>query len=95
VKKSQLQQLINIGPKSAAGLEKLGIYTIEEFLSRDPYETFNLLKSEVDPTLCTCALATIIGAHAGVKWNKILKMAVHEYKRRYPNDFVVSDCFKK
>ena len=65
---------------------KIGISTPEEFLVRDPYEVFYQLKNKVDPTLCRCALAAIVGAKEGVKWNTLHKIAAQEFERRYPEE---------
>ena len=82
---NSLLSLPNIGKVTARKLAAIGIVTKEQFLSLDPYEVFLRLKLEVDPTLCKCALACIIGAHAGVKWNLIRAEAIKEFERRYPD----------
>jgi len=78
-----LSALTNIGKNTASKLKLIGINTKEEFLARDPYEIFEELKIKVDPTLCKCALAGIVGAKKGVAWHKIVKEAEEEYKKRY------------
>lgn len=82
--RSPLCQLLNIGPVSAEALMKLWITTPEEFLAQDPYEVFYQLKTKIDPTLCRCALASIVGAHKGIKRNLILPEAVKTYQSRHP-----------
>ena len=80
----KLTSLPNIGTTTAARLEKIGIRTPEDFLGRDPYEVFHTLRMKVDPTLCRCALAGIIGAKTGEPWHKITKKTAVEYERRHP-----------
>lgn len=58
---AELTTLINIGPVISKKLQKIGINTAEEFLKRDPYQVFEELLIRVDPTLCRCALGSIIG----------------------------------
>lgn len=41
---------------------------------------------KVDPSLCRCALASIIGAHKGIKRNLIREESVRTYEQRYPDD---------
>ena len=79
-----LTLLPNIGKDTAAKLEKIGITTAEEFLARDPYLIFEKLRKKVDPTLCRCALAGIVGAKRGVRWHTITKQAAREYEKRHP-----------
>lgn len=79
-----LKQLPNIGNVFAIKLNKLGINSKEEFLEKDPYKVFEELLKKVDPTLCRCALACIIGANLGVPWHKITKDTAKEYKKRHP-----------
>ena len=65
---------------------KIWITTPEEFLARDPYEVFYQLKHKVDPKLCRCCLAAIVGAKEGVKWNTLHKSAAKEFEKRYPEE---------
>ena len=55
-------------------------------MAQDPYEVFHQLKMKVDPSLCRCALASIIGAHEGIKRNLIREESVRTYEQRYPDD---------
>jgi len=73
-----------MGPVTAAKLAKIGIDTKEEFLRRDPYAVFEELREKIDPTLCRCALAGIVGAKKGVPWHKITKETAKEYEKRHP-----------
>jgi hypothetical protein len=82
--KSPLTKLPNIWPTTAEALMKIGITTPEEFLARDPYEIFYELKTKVDPTLCRCALAWIVGASTGQKRHTLHKSAAQEFETRYP-----------
>lgn len=79
-----VNSLPNIGKDTAAKLEKIGITTAEKFLARDPYLIFEKLRKKVDPTLCRCALAGIVGAKRGVRWHTITKQAAREYEKRHP-----------
>ena len=82
---SDLTTLPNIGKVIAGKLQKIGIHSAEEFLARDPYEVFDTLLTKVDPTLCRCALASIIGAHKKAKWNLVMKEAVATFEKNHPN----------
>jgi hypothetical protein len=79
-----LRSLPNIGPTTAAMLAQIGIATKEEFLKRDPYEVFEELRKKVDPTLCRCSLAGIVGAKKGVRWHTITKESAKEYEKKHP-----------
>jgi nucleotidyltransferase/DNA polymerase involved in DNA repair len=79
-----LTDLPNIGRTTAAKLEKIGIRNQKDFLRRDPYKVFERLRREVDPTLCRCALAGIVGAKTGEPWHKITKHTAAEYQKRHP-----------
>ena len=80
----KVTDLPNIGKTTAAKLEKIGIRTKEDFLKRDPYDVFHKLRAKVDPTLCRCALAGIVGAKTGEPWHRITKNTAMEYKKRHP-----------
>ena len=84
VLRTKLTELPNIGKTTAAKLERIGIMTADEFLRRDPYDVFNELRKKVDPTLCRCALAGIVGAKTGELWHKITKKTAAEYEKRHP-----------
>jgi hypothetical protein len=79
-----LESLPNIGGTTARKLRQIGINSKKEFLRRDPYEVFDELRKQVDPTLCRCALAGIVGAKRGIPWHKITKNSAKEYKKRHP-----------
>jgi len=81
---SSLTSLPNIGGVTAAQLSKIGITTRQQFLRRDPYKVFDELRRKVDPTLCRCALASIVGAKEGIRWHLITKNSAKEYERRHP-----------
>ena len=82
---SDLTSLPNIGKVIAGKLQKLGIKTAEDFLARDPYQVFDELLENADPTLCRCVLASIVGAHRGKKWNLEMKKVVAEFEKMHPN----------
>lgn len=84
--RSPLCKLPNIWLKIADNLIKIWITTPEEFLAQDPYEVFHQLKTKVDPSLCRCTLASIIGAYKEVKQNLIREEAVKTYEQRYPDN---------
>ena len=79
-----LLSLPNIGPTTAAKLEKIGITSKKQFLRRDPYKVFNELRKKADPTLCRCALAGIVGAKMGVRWHTVTKGSTEEYEKKHP-----------
>lgn len=81
---TSLRSLPNIGRVSEAKLKRIGIASREDFLCRDPYEVFEELRRRVDPTLCRCALASIVGARLGQPWHRITKASAREYERRHP-----------
>ena len=83
-KTASLRHLANIGPVTEKKLKLIGIFSKEDFLRRDPYEVFDTLRREVDPTLCRCALASIVGAKLGQPWHRITKASAREYERRHP-----------
>lgn len=83
-RKATLRTLMNIGPVSEAKLRRIGISTAEEFLRRDPYDVFAALRRKVDPTLCRCALASIVGAKLGLPWHQVTKASAREYEKRHP-----------
>ena len=80
----KLTDLPNIGKTTAAKLEKIGIRTPEDFLKRDPYDVYHKLLKKVDPTLCRCALAGVVGAKKGAPWHRITKETSREYEKRHP-----------
>jgi nucleotidyltransferase/DNA polymerase involved in DNA repair len=80
----KLTDLPNVGKTTAAKLRRIGITSAEEFLKRDPYDVFHELRRKVDPTLCRCALAGIVGAKTGKPWHKITKKTAAEYERLHP-----------
>jgi len=79
-----LRSLPNIGPTTAAKLVQIGITTKKEFLRRDPYKVFDELRRKVDPTLCRCALAGIVGAKKGLRWHTVTKESAKEYEKKHP-----------
>jgi hypothetical protein len=84
-KMDSLRRLPNIGPVIEKKLNRIGIFSQEDFLSRDPYEVFESLRQRVDPTLCRCALASVVGAKLGMPWHRITKISAREYEKRHPD----------
>lgn len=82
--KSELISLLNIGKVIAGKIEKIGIMSVDDFMSKDPYEVFEKLLKEVDPSLCRCALASVVGAHINAPWHKITKQTATEFIKRHP-----------
>jgi hypothetical protein len=91
-RENSLRSLVNIGPATEKNLQSIGINTADEFMSRDPYEIFSQLRRQVDPSLCRCALASLVGARLGIRWHKITKDAAREYQKRYPNERWANRC---
>lgn len=83
-RQASLRSLANIGAVTAKKLNQIGIFSKEDFLSRDPYEVFAELRRKVDPSLCRCALAGIVGAKLGQPWHRVTKASAREYERRHP-----------
>jgi len=83
-KSVSLRSLANIGPVTAKKLNRIGIFSRDEFLARDPYDVFATLRDRVDPTLCRCALASIVGAKLGLPWHQITKATAREFEKRHP-----------
>jgi hypothetical protein len=90
-KTASLSSLINIGSVTEKKLNRIGIFNKEDFLCRDPYEVFENLRQNVDPTLCRCALALLVGAKLGLPWHQITKASASEYEKRHP-DHVWGKC---
>ncbi len=83
-KTDSLRSLPNIGKVTEMKLHQIGIFSKKDFLSRDPYEVFDSLRQNVDPTLCRCALASIVGARLGQPWHRITRASAREYEKRHP-----------
>ena len=81
---ASLRSLANIGSVTEKKLNAIGIFSKEDFLSRDPYALFEELRQKVDPTLCRCALASIVGATLGQPWHRITRASAREYEKRHP-----------
>jgi hypothetical protein len=79
-----LRSLPNIGTVTEKKLKQIGIRSAEDFLQRDPYDVFAELRLKVDPTLCRCALAGIVGAKLGLPWHQVTKASAREYEKRHP-----------
>jgi len=81
---SKVSTLPNIGKVIEGKLNRIGINSAEEFLTRDPYEVFEELLRKIDPTLCRCALASIVGASKKEKWHLVMKEAVEKFEKKHP-----------
>jgi hypothetical protein len=79
-----LRSLANIGAVTEKKLNRIGIRTADDFMRRDPYQVFAELRHKVDPTLCRCALALIVGAKLGLPWHRITRATAREYEKRHP-----------
>lgn len=79
-----LRSLANIGAVTEKKLNRIGIRTADDFLHRDPYQVFAELRQKVDPTLCRCALALIVGAKLGLPWHQVTKNSAREFEKRHP-----------
>ena len=86
-----LRFLANIGKVFEKKLNQIGIFDADDFLCRDPYEVFSELRQKVDPTLCRCVLAGIVGAKLDQPWHRITKATAREYEKRHP-DHVWGKC---
>jgi hypothetical protein len=84
VNADSLRSLVNIGAVIEKKLNRIGIKSKADFLCRDPYDVFEDLRQKIDPTLCRCALASIVGAKLGLPWHQITKATAREYERRHP-----------
>ncbi len=87
-----LTDLPNIGPAIAAKLNRIGIENKDAFLARDPYDLYTELLEHVDPTLCRCLLASLVGAAKGKKWHTITKQTAKEYQKRHPDHTWKDNC---
>ena len=87
-----LESLVNIGKVTAKMLRAIGITSRGQFLRRDPYRVYAELLAKVDPSLCRCALAALVGARRGVKWHLVTREAAAEFQRRYPNHEWADRC---
>jgi nucleotidyltransferase/DNA polymerase involved in DNA repair len=86
-----LRSLANIGAVTEKKLNRIGIRTADDFLRRDPYQVFAELQQKVDPTLCRCALALIVGAKLGLPWHQITKASAREFEKLHP-DHIWGKC---
>lgn len=87
-----LTSLTNIGKVTASNLNKIGIQTKKEFLAADPYILFDQMIQKIDPAMCRCALASLVGAKDGIPWAAVHKKAGEEFVKRYPNHKWKNGC---
>lgn len=81
--KDDLEDLQNVGKVIAKKLKGIGIKGKSDFLKQDPYEIFNKLKKK-DPSLCRCALASIVGAKEKKKWPEVRAKVSKKFEKRFP-----------
>jgi DNA transformation protein len=69
---SNVTSLKGLGPKSSAALQSIGINSIEDLRSRDPFDVYAELKAKVSGTSLNF-LYGLIGAIEDVPWQEIVK----------------------
>jgi len=69
---SNITSLKGLGPKSSTALRSLGINSVEELRSRDPFDVYAELKAKVSGTSLNF-LYGLIGAIEDVPWQEIKK----------------------
>jgi DNA transformation protein len=69
---SNVASLKGLGPKSSAALQSIGINSIEDLRSRDPFDVYAELKAKVSGTSLNF-LYGLIGAIEDVPWQEIVK----------------------
>jgi hypothetical protein len=89
---NEVESLPNIGPAMGRKLRSIGIETRQQFLRRDPYKIYAELLVKVDPTLCRCVLASLVGAKKGVKWHRVTQEAAAQFQRKYPHHEWANQC---
>lgn len=72
-----LQALRNIGPKLEEKLHLIGIYSIDEFLAKDPESLYEKLETTLGCHVDPCVLYAFKGAQINLPWP--------ECKRFYTN----------
>jgi DNA transformation protein len=66
----ELEQVVNIGPKLAAGLRQVGIRSLDELVDRGSIEAWELLRGAGLFDCCSSMLA-LEGAVQGVRWHHL------------------------
>ena len=66
IQPKQLKDLNGFGPRSEQILAEVGIYSVEEFMSIDPYDLYALLKPMKGMGLNS--IYAILGARENVSW---------------------------
>jgi hypothetical protein len=89
---NSVETLANIGPDMGRKLRSIGIETRQQFLRRDPYRIYAELLVKVDPSLCRCVLASLVGAKKGVKWHLVTQEAAAQFQRKYPHHEWANKC---
>lgn len=82
--KSDLQELLNIGPGVESQLFLVGIKSKDDFLSRDPFVIFDKMLT-INPTLPKPLLAALVGAKEDAPWHLIYNDVICEYEKLHPD----------
>jgi len=69
---SNVASLKGLGPKSSTALQSIGIKSVEELRSRDPFDVYSELKAKVPGTSLNF-LYGLIGAIEDIPWQEIMK----------------------
>lgn len=67
---STVVSLKGLGPKSSAALRSIGVETIEQLRSRDPFEVYAELKAKIPETSLNFLYA-LIGAVEDIHWQEV------------------------
>lgn len=82
--KSDLQELINIGPSLEVLLLEIGIKSKKDFLSQDLFKIFEKILKK-NPTFPKPVLASLVGAKENTPWFLIMNGVVDEYEKSHPD----------
>ncbi len=66
----ELEQVVNVGPKLAAGLRQVGIPSLDELVDRGSIEAWELLRA-AGLFDCCSSLFALEGAIRGVRWHHL------------------------
>jgi|GEM_PF-492823 len=78
-----IESLHKIGP-GFARLRAMGIASARDSLSKTPYGVFAELRHRLDPILCRCDLACLVGAGRNVPGHTLWPETTREYPKRFP-----------
>lgn len=68
--RGELERIINIGPKLAAGLRRIGIADLESLRERGAIPVWDDLR-QAEEFDCVHSLLALTGALAGVRWHEL------------------------